>query len=107
SGIVNPGRPPYVVILLDGIGESKPGFTLDPYHPTMNAAYPRYSRESINNPGQYVNAPYSDFKKAPRGPAEFFAKWNFFDPSDTANGNDPRKNSNSTPRDLSPPDGQT
>lgn len=107
SGIVNPGRPPYVVILLDGIGESKPGFTLDPYHPTMNAAYPSYCPESINHTGQYVNGPYSDFKKAPRGPAEFFAKWNFFDPSDTANGNDPRKNSNSTPRDLSHPDGQT
>ena len=104
SGIVSPGRPPYVVILLDGIGESKPGFTMNPYDPTNKKEIPSYCPENVHFDGQPV---INDFPHEPDGPWEFFRKWNFYDPSDTANDNDPQKNSNSTPRDLSHPDGQT
>jgi hypothetical protein len=38
----------------------------------------------------------------PSDPGEFFAKWNFYDPADNANNNDPSTQSNSTPREQSP-----
>lgn len=103
SGIVKPGRPPYVVILLDGIGEFKPGFKIDPYDPTNKGETPSYCPENVRYMGQMVP---NDFPHEPNGPWEFFRKWNFYDPSDTANENDPEKSSNSTPRDLSDPSGQ-
>lgn len=103
SGIVKPGRPPYVVILLDGIGEFKPGFKINPYDPTNKGEIPSYCPENVRSMGQTVR---NDFPHEPNGPWEFFRKWNFYDPSDTANENDPETSSNSTPRDLSDPSGQ-
>lgn len=97
SGIVSPGRPPYVVILLDGIGESKPGFTMDPYHPTQGGP-PSYCPENITPDG--TPTPYA-FTPAPNGPQTFFNKWNIWDPTDNANNNRPWEESNSTPRDES------
>jgi dienelactone hydrolase len=96
SGIVKRGKPPYVVILLDGVSESKPGFTMkDPYKPT-NAGTPSYCPESSAKDGPTNNP----FKAAPNGPREFFNKWNYFDPNDTANNNVPLIFSNSTPVNL-------
>lgn len=103
SGIVERQQPPYVVILLDGIGEFKPGFTMDPYDPTNKDETPSYCPENVSYTGQPV---INDFPHEPHGPWEFFRKWNFFDPSDTVN-NDPERNSNSTPRDLSDAGSQT
>jgi len=96
SGIVSRGTPPYVVILLDGISESKPGFTMDPYSPTRTGPA-SYCPENIDSTGAPIE---NAFKAAPAGPQEFFAKWSFFDPKDTDTGNNPSQQSNSTPRDL-------
>ena len=105
SGIVETGKPPpYVVILLDGIGEFKPGFTMNPYDPTNKGETPSFCPENVSSTGQPVR---NDFPHEPNGPWEFFRKWNFYDPSDTANDNDPQKSSNSTPRDLSDPSSHT
>lgn len=98
SGNLTAGSPPpFVVILLDGISESKPGFTMDPYKPTASNE-PSYCPESLDSWGNPIG--YAGFKSAPKGPAEFFSKWNYFDPNDTGGGNVPMKSSNSTPRDL-------
>ena len=53
SGSVARGKPPYVVILLDGIGESKPGFTMDPYSPTRTGPA-SYCPENIDDTGAPV-----------------------------------------------------
>ncbi|MBV9280014.1 MAG: alpha/beta fold hydrolase [Chloroflexi bacterium] len=98
SGVVVPGKaPPYVVILLDGISESKPGFTMNPYHPTSGktASYCPESWDASTH-----SESEADFASAPHGPKEFFSKWNFYDPKDTANKNVPEQMSNSTPRNL-------
>ena len=87
--------PPYVVILLDGIGEFKPGFQMNPYDPTNPNDVASYCPENVNAAGQPVA---NDFPHEPAGPWEFFRKWNYYDPSDTAGGNDPITSSNSTPR---------
>jgi hypothetical protein len=109
SGIVTAGAaPPYVVILLDGIAEFKPGFTLNnPYQPTLDNT-PSYCPESWNSSS--TSEEEADFKGAPSGPWEFFNKWNFADPDTpstdpfapcTDSASSPFKCSNSTPRDLS------
>jgi hypothetical protein len=75
SGIVtsNPA-PPYVVILIDGINESQPGFTMNPYKPTLDGV-PSYCPESWNSSaGKEAEA---DFAGTPNGPWSFFHKWNF------------------------------
>ena len=100
SGIVQTGPPKYVVILLDGISSAQPGFDFNPYNPTQDGT-PSYCPEAFIPPSGVLGAPSwpaSDFWPAPNGPAEFFAKWNFYDPADNRSGNDPLKNSNSTPR---------
>ena len=82
SGFVGPRKdatyvgPPYVVILLDGISESQPGFTIDAYHPDGGRdKYPGYCPESWNaSKHAYQEA---DFAKTPDGPWSFFHKWNF------------------------------
>ena len=75
SGIVESGKaPPYVVILLDGINESQPGFTMNPYKPTLDGN-PSYCPEARNaSSGTEAEA---DFAGAPNGPWSFFHKWNF------------------------------
>ncbi len=94
SGIVMPGAtPPYVVVLLDGINESKPQETFDPYRPTLDGV-PSYCPESWD--GSSSTEAEADFAGTPKGPWEFFNKWNFADP-----GTDAATGSNSTPRDLS------
>jgi predicted esterase len=103
SGIVQPGDPPYVVILLDGIGESKKGFISNPYAPNdlLQDGVPSYCPEAFRPPYGVFGAPSwpeTSFVQPPSGPGQFFEKWNFYDPSDTANGNNPAVNSNSTPR---------
>lgn len=100
SGWVEPGAPRYVVVLLDGIGESKAGFRMNPYDPTNPGEIPSYCPENVNAAGGAVP---NDFPHEPRGPWEFFRKWNYFDPADTANGNQPATESNSTPRWVGPP----
>jgi len=75
SGIVETGKPPpYVVILLDGINESQPGFRMNPYKPTLdgNASYCPEARNASS--GTEAEA---DFTGAPKGPWSFFHKWNF------------------------------
>lgn len=99
SGFVARGQPRYVVILLDGIGESKAGFTMNPYDPTNRGEMPSYCPENVDKAGRPVN---NDFPHEPHGPWEFFRKWNFYDPSDTNNNNNPVTSSNSTPRNLGP-----
>jgi len=97
SGIIDPSRPPpTVVILLDGISEAKPGFRMNPYAPT-DIGPPSYCPEAFDTNGNRVE---NAFKHSPDGPFEFFSKWNYYDPSDAANGNNPIVQSNSTPRDL-------
>ena len=96
SGLVAKGEPLYVVVLLDGVGESKPGFTMDPYSPTQTGVA-SYCPENIDANGNPVA---NDFLPTPRGPEEFFAKWNEYDPQDNGGGNVPTEQSNSTPRDL-------
>ncbi len=77
SGLVVSGTAPYeVVILLDGINESKPGFTMDPYKPTLDNV-PSYCPESWNSSTSTEGE--ADFNGAPNGPWEFFDKWNFQD----------------------------
>jgi hypothetical protein len=94
------------VILLDGIGESKQGFINDPYDPNdlVQDGFPSYCPEAFISPnGSLTSAPSwpeTDYFTPPFGPSQYFAKWNFFDPSDNANGNNPPVNSNSTPRTL-------
>jgi hypothetical protein len=93
SGIVLQGSPPpYVVVLLDGVSESKPRETFDPYKPTLDGT-PSYCPESWNS-SSGVEAE-ADLARTPNGPWEFFNKWNFADP-----GSDNVKGSNSTPREL-------
>jgi Fibronectin type III domain len=99
SGRVEPGAPPYVVILLDGIGESKAGFRMNPYDPTNPGEIPSYCPENVSSAGKAVP---NDFSHEPHGPWEFFRKWNYFDPADVANGNQPVTDSNSTPRWIGP-----
>jgi hypothetical protein len=100
SGIVIPGQdPPYVVILLDGINEAQPGFTMDPYHPTQGT--PSYCPESFNRSTGKERE--SDFHTAPDGPWSFFHKWNFgeVDSSGDATGKNPdgtTPNTESAPR---------
>jgi hypothetical protein len=89
SGVVEPGAPPFVVILLDGIGESKPYFSMNPYHPTQDEI-PSYCPESWNSSSNTEKE--AAFAGAPSGPWEFFNKWNF-----SATGND---SGDSTPRDY-------
>jgi hypothetical protein len=106
SGIVAQGKePPYVVILLDGIAESKPYFNFNPYQPTRDNT-PSYCPESVTSSGAEAEA---DFRGAPNGPWEFFNKWNFADlggdptlscSTDSSGNASPAKCSNSTPRDL-------
>ena len=111
SGIVTASTtgPPYVVILLDGVAELKPGFTLNPYQPTLDNT-PSYCPESWNSSSSSEQE--ADFKGARNGPWEFFNKWNFADPpgpftdpslpcTDTSGKASPAKCSNSMPRDLS------
>lgn len=77
SGIITPGtEPPYVVILLDGIKEAQPGFSMDPYKPTLDQTEPQgYCPESWNpTKKKYGEA---DFRGAPDGPWSFFHKWNY------------------------------
>jgi hypothetical protein len=89
SGVVEPGAPPFVVILLDGIGESKPYFSMNPYHPTQNEI-PSYCPESWDRSSNTEKE--AAFAGAPNGPWEFFNKWNF-----SATGTD---SGDSTPRDY-------
>jgi virginiamycin B lyase len=99
SGNVQQGvAPPYVVILLDGISSSQPGFSDNAFQPT-SVSTPSYCPESFTSPSLF---PWNqnDFKLPPNGPGEFFAKWNFYDLADNANGNEPATQSNSTPLDL-------
>ena len=111
SGIVqsSPASPPYVVILLDGIGESKQGFTFNPYIPNdLNnlGEQPSYCPETFHPAGGLTGVPSwpaTDFLQPPNGPGQFFNKWNFYDPLDNAGGNDPATNSNSTPCALNSP----
>jgi hypothetical protein len=99
SGIVKPGtRPPYVVVLLDGIGSQQAGFRMDPYHPTNPGGPASYCPENVSATGKVIHNDFLGRHPAhATGPWEFFAKWNYFDPKD---GSDPRARSNSTPRDL-------
>jgi hypothetical protein len=108
SGIVIPHKkPPYVVVLLDGIGSQAAGFRMDPYHPTA-VGPDSYCPQNINNGipvpitvGTGANKrPNNAFLAAPRGPEESFLKWNAWDPADNHGGNVPETDSNSTPRDL-------
>jgi hypothetical protein len=88
SGIVVQGKaPPYVVILLDGIAESQPGFTMDPYAPTLDGN-PSYCPESWS--ASTNTEAEADFAGAPNGPWSFFHKWNFgeVDSNGNATGND-------------------
>jgi len=101
SGNVIQGQaPPYVVVLLDGIGESQPGFTMDPYKPTLDGL-PSYCPESWNSSkGQEAEA---DFGGSPNGPWSFFHKWNYgeVDSNGNATGSNPDKttpNTESMPR---------
>ena len=99
SGIVIPHvRPPYVVVVLDGIASHQAGFSMDPYQPTPNvgpaAGPPSYCPENVDVAGHPLE---NAFTPHPAGPAEFFAKWNYYDPTDKGSGNQ----SNSTPRNLS------
>ncbi len=104
SGIVIPHvRPPYVVVVLDGIGSHEAGFSMDPYQPTPNvgpaAGPPSYCPENVDVAGHPLG---NAFTPRPAGPAEFFAKWNYYDPTDVGSdgSNNPLTSSNSTPRDL-------
>ena len=108
SGIVIPHKkPPYVVVLLDGIGSQAAGFRMDPYHPTA-VGPDSYCPQNINNGipvpitvGTGANKrPNNAFLAAPQGPGESFLKWNAWDPADNHGGNVPETDSNSTPRDL-------
>jgi hypothetical protein len=115
SGIVANGvEPPTVVILLDGIAEFKPGYTMSPFQPTLDNP-PSYCPESWNStagPDHTGAEVEADFKGAAQnGPWEFFNKWNFADPptqttdpglscTDTSGNASPAKCSNSAPRDL-------
>lgn len=106
SGIVqaSPAEPPYVVVLLDGIAESKAGLEFNPSNPTPQV--PSYCPQAFEAPSGTFGVPSwldANFYPAPNGPLQFFEKWNFYDPSDTNGGNDPATESNSTPRSL---DGQ-
>ena len=93
SGVLTPRTPPStVVILLDGINESKPGFRMDPYSPTADNA-PSYCPESWNSSSSSEGE--ADFNGSPKGPWEFFNKWNFADPGSSA-----ADSSNSTPTRL-------
>jgi len=109
SGIVIPHKkPPYVVVLLDGIGSQAAGFKMDPYHPTTIGP-DSYCPQNINRAGPVPitvgtganQLPNNAFLAAPRGPRESFLKWNAWDPADNHGGNVPEADSNSTPRDLS------
>jgi hypothetical protein len=74
SGILVPsGSPPYVVILLDGVAESQPGFTVNPYQPTLDGN-PSYCPESWNSTAGSEQE--ADFAGTPNGPWSFFHKWN-------------------------------
>jgi len=92
SGVVSRVPPAEVVVLLDGINESKPGFQMNPYKPTLDGA-PSYCPEAWS-PTRLVDGLHwseSDFAGAPKGPWSFFDKWNF----------DDQTSEGSTPRDLS------
>ena len=93
SGVVSPTEPNRVVILLDGIRESKPQENFDPYHPTGDGM-PSYCPEAWSPSARTWGE--SDFALTPNGPWEFFNKWNFADPNPTA-----EQTANSTPRDPS------
>jgi len=101
-------KPPYVVVLLDGIGSQAAGFKMDPYHPTTIGP-DSYCPQNINRAGPVPitvgtganQLPNNAFLAAPRGPRESFLKWNAWDPADNHGGNVPEADSNSTPRDLS------
>lgn len=110
SGIVTPGkRPPYVVVMLDGIGSQEAGFSMDPYHPTAIGP-DSYCPQNVNNgvpvpitTGTGANQlPNNAFRGKPYGPKEFFFKWNAWDPADDHGSNVPKQDSNSTPRGLVP-----
>jgi len=74
SGIlVHSGSPPWVVILIDGINESQPGFTVNPYQPTLDGN-PSYCPESWNS--STMSEQEADFAGSPNGPWSFFNKWN-------------------------------
>ncbi|MGW2525378.1 fibronectin type III domain-containing protein [Streptomyces sp. NPDC001617] len=75
SGIVTPGADPlYVVILVDGIRSHQPGFTMDPYKPTLDST-PSYCPESWNDKqGIEVEADFAGASQG--GPWSFFHKWN-------------------------------
>jgi hypothetical protein len=91
SGVVSRTPPTQVVVLLDGVMESKPGFQMDPYKPTLDGA-PSYCPEAWS-PTRVFNGSHwseSDFAGAPTGPWSFFDKWNF----------DDQTSEGSTPRDL-------
>ena len=108
SGIVTPGeRPPYVVVLLDGIGSQEAGFRMDPYHPTEigpDSYCPQNVKNGVPIPittGTGASQlPNNAFRAQPTGPKEFFFKWNAWDPADDHGGNVPEADSNSTPRGL-------
>lgn len=85
SGIVTPGAPPhYVVVLLDGIGESQPGFAMDPYKPlgdnTQSSYYPEHWNASTGREEE------ANFAGTPKGPWSFFHKWNFGEVNNPAQG---------------------
>ena len=92
SGIVSRVPPAQVVVLLDGVLESKPGFQMDPYKPTLDGVS-SYCPERWS-PTRVIDGSHwseSDFAGAPKGPWSFFDKWNF----------DDQTSEGSTPRDLS------
>jgi hypothetical protein len=109
SGIVAAGKqPPYVLILLDGIGESKPFFGMNPYQPTPPESI--INGASSNCPEEWngTSEVEANFNGTPGGPWEFMNKWNYADPggntslscSDSSGNAAASKCSNSTPRAL-------
>ncbi len=106
SGIIAQGttNPPYVVILVDGVGSHQPGFTDDPYKPSYDQ---RYCPESVY-PGYGITEGEANFYKAPNGPRSFFHKRNYgeINTSGNATGSDPngrKPNNESEPRALPNP----
>ena len=87
SGIVAPHSvvksPAFVLILVDGVNESQPGFTMDPYTPTLDGS-PSYCPEAWN--ASMSSEAESDFAGSPAGPWSFFHKWNFGEVDSHGNG---------------------
>jgi hypothetical protein len=94
SGYVARGKePPYVVILIDGIAEAQPGFTMDPYQPTVQnpqSYCPESWNSSASTEGEADFWGPSNRGGKQSGPWSFFHKWNFgeVDSNGYATGND-------------------